>query len=286
MSLTLQSLKQNIKLRLQHRYNEREISVIQRRLLHHITGFTDAFIISEAHHNIHPFFVQQIEQAIDELAHGKPLEYVIHNAEFGHFSLWVNEAVLIPRPETEDIPQLVQKYYQREPSIILDCGTGSGCLAISLKKIYPSSKVFAFDNSETALVVAKMNALKYEADIHFFLCDFYDAHSIDTLPRDVDIFVCNPPYITSVEAKEMDESVYRFEPHNALFIQNDDYITLYGTLINIFQKVTSKHSIGILELNSLYAQEILKLACHLLNFGRYCFLEKDFRGRDRFLIVL
>lgn len=283
MSYSIYEIKHRIKDRLKNIYTERELHIIQKRILKYYVGLSDLELLIKDDIQVHSFIAKQVDSAITMLEYKIPLEYVINMAEFRDLNLWVNDSVLIPRPETEEIIDLVKKHYKSFPSIILDCGTGSGCIAISLKKLFSESHVFAFDNSKAALVIAKMNAISNKTLVNFLFYDFFDDPKI--LPSNVDIFVSNPPYVLSSEIKDVDERVLYFEPHNAIFVPNDDYINMYKVLMDLYMKISSDNSIAIFEINPIFANVVLDMARDLFYGNKNCSLEKDFLGKERFLII-
>ena len=152
--------------------------------------------------------------------------------------LYVDENVLIPRPETEELVDLVVKDVSKESRkeiSILDIGTGSGCIPIALKKRLPPSKVYGVDVSEAALDIAKNNAAINNADVNFILSDILDESRWNELPAP-DIIVSNPPYIPLREKDKMQSNVTRYEPHIALFVPDNDPMLFYKTIGRFAEK--------------------------------------------------
>ena len=222
--------------------------------------------------------------AVKDLLKNKPIQYIIGETEFCDLKFKVNENTLIPRPETSE---LVMKIVNRQQSTdnrlcsILDIGTGSGCIAISLAKMISGSKVFALDISEKALEVAKGNAINNEADVTFIHDDILSLRNkIDTK---FDIIVSNPPYVRELEKEEMRDNVLNWEPHNALFVSDDDPLIFYRKILE-FAKTHLKESGEVwFEINEYLGKEMTDL-CTEMGFSQIETLN-DFRGKERILSV-
>lgn len=179
----------------------------------------------------------KLNNSLQELLQHKPLQYVTGEAWFYNMKLLVNEHVLIPRPETEELVKLIVDEYQdlsnRENAIlnILDIGTGSGCIAIALKKnlLTANANVTAIDISSSALLVAQKNALDQQVIINFRELNFLQEDAWKQLPQ-YDIIVSNPPYIPENELVKMDKNVTGFEPHTALFVPDHSPLLFYEKL--------------------------------------------------------
>ncbi len=222
--------------------------------------------------------------AVKDLLKNKPIQYIIGETEFCDLKFKVNENTLIPRPETSE---LVLKIVNRQQSTdnrlcsILDIGTGSGCIAISLAKMISGSKVFALDISEKALEVAKGNAINNEADVTFIHDDILSLRNkIDTK---FDIIVSNPPYVRELEKAEMRDNVLNWEPHNALFVSDNDPLIFYRKILE-FAKTHLKESGEVwFEINEYLGKEMTDL-CTEMGFSQIETLN-DFRGKERILSV-
>ncbi len=222
--------------------------------------------------------------AVKDLLKNKPIQYIIGETEFCDLKFKVNENTLIPRPETSE---LVLKIVNRQQSTdnrlcsILDIGTGSGCIAISLAKMISGSKVFALDISEKALEVAKENAINNEADVTFIHDDILSLRNkIDTK---FDIIVSNPPYVRELEKAEMRDNVLNWEPHNALFVSDNDPLIFYRKILE-FAKTHLKESGEVwFEINEYLGKEMTDL-CTEMGFSQIETLN-DFRGKERILSV-
>src|SRR5690606_3584650 len=166
-----------------------------------------------------------------QLKEHKPLQYITGETEFYGMKFFVNENVLIPRPETEELIEWILKDVENKNLQILDVGTGSGCIPIVLKKHLLDAEILAIDISEKALETAILNAEFHKTEINFLQTDFLNM-SFENLPE-FDIIVSNPPYIGETEKSEMDENVVKFEPHSALFVPDENALVFYIKIIEL-----------------------------------------------------
>ena len=219
-----------------------------------------------------------------DVASGRPYAYCVGSAPFREFDLIVNESVLIPRPETEMMPDIVREIWKQRnpkslPTRILDIGTGSGCLAISLAAMYPNAYVEAWDVSPDALEVAIQNAAKNKAKVTFKTVDVL-AEIPDNL-KPFDIIVSNPPYVAKSEVGEdLSDSVFRHEPHLALFAE-DEGLAFYQKFVEVFPVLLSANGVALLEHGHMQAEGVRGF------FGEAFQVESldDLQGRPRFLLV-
>src|SRR5690606_4088727 len=170
------------------------------------------------------------------------LQYILGETEFYGRRFYVNKNVLIPRPETEELVDIIIKENKEEKGLrILDIGTGSGCIPVTLAKELPDSEVYALDISEEALAMAKKNAMLHSAKVDYSIFDItQDANLIPEQSKlkieNLDIVISNPPYITEGEKKEMHANVLNFEPHLALFVSNENPLLFYSAILNFSQQ--------------------------------------------------
>jgi release factor glutamine methyltransferase len=228
-----------------------------------------------------------IEEAISKLMHNVPLQYVIGKAFFMDMEFVVNSSVLIPRPETEELVSLVLKQYSGRESgselLILDIGTGSGCIPIALKRYLPESEVFAIDISKEALAVATENAAINEVKINFINSDILDHSQWNQLSR-FDLIVSNPPYVTNSEKELMQLNVLDHEPHTALFVPDSDPLIFYREIMVLSKIILREAGSLWFEINEMFGKELRDMA---LGYGfRKVNIIFDFRGKSRFLQCL
>jgi release factor glutamine methyltransferase len=213
------------------------------------------------------------------LSAGEPLQYVMGKTYFRDHLFAVNSETLIPRPETEELVDLVLRHVQDNVSI-LDVGTGSGCIPISLKLERPSLQVEAWEISIGALEMARQNAQNLQAEIEFKLQDIF---SWPTSVGMWDVIVSNPPYVTEEEKKQMANHVLDFEPHLALFVPNDDALKYYEVLADFAQARLKAGGYLCLEINQHFGTQTVEL---LFSKGfQEVKLLTDFKGNDRMIVA-
>lgn len=241
---------------------------------------------------------QPLFEALAQLKQEKPLQYILGVAHFMELELKVNENVLIPRPETEELVQWVledakeqhDRDAERSRSVIstplndrslqiLDIGTGSGCIAIALAKHLPNAKVYALDVSKEALKVAQENAKTNQVDIEFIHKSILDP-GLD-LELQFDIIVSNPPYVRDLEKSEIHKNVKDYEPNLALFVPDDDALVFYRAIVQFSERYLLKKGSLYLEINQ-YLGEETKSVLKAHNFSEIE-LRKDIFGNDRML---
>lgn len=213
-----------------------------------------------------------------ELKQKKPFQYVLGETEFYGFRFFVNKDVLIPRPETEELIEWILDDKPKPNSSIIDLGTGSGCIAVTLKKMLPNAEVWAMDISEKALKTAKTNSDYHQIEINF-LCNNLLEMDFEPLPK-FDLIVSNPPYIAKSEKSTMDESVYGFEPEKALFVPDKDPLVFYRRIAEIGQKKLNQGGKIYVEINQKLAEETQSL---FLDYFTEVELRKDISGNYRMI---
>jgi release factor glutamine methyltransferase len=217
---------------------------------------------------------------ITELEAGKPIQYALGYTYFAGLKLLVNKEVLIPRPETDELVYIVaNKIKHRPKAAIVDLCTGSGCIALGLKKALPQAHIIGVEVSEQALDVAKQNAQLCQLEVQWELADVLDEKF--TLPSNIDLIVSNPPYIAANEAKAMSDHVLQYEPHIALFVQNNDPLEFYKRIATLGMQHLSNDGEVYCELNNLYAEAVQAL--FVSNGYAKAELLKDMYGNVRFL---
>ena len=219
---------------------------------------------------------------LTELKKEVPIQYLLGKTNFYGLDFEVNEHVLIPRPETEELVEWIisenSKIERFKNLKILDIGTGSGCIAISLAKNIPNAKVFAIDVSEDALAMAKKNAKNNNVAVTFLLQSILET---DDLKQDFDIIVSNPPYVRNLEKQEIKKNVLNYEPHLALFVQDNDALLFYRKIAELAQKNLVENGQLYFEINQYLGAEMNDLL-RKLNF-RNIELRKDIYDNDRMM---
>lgn len=217
------------------------------------------------------------KENIDRLNNGEPVQYIVGNVSFYGNIIDVDKRVLIPRFETEELVENTVKYIKKyNYKSIVDIGTGSGCIAITLKKFFPEILVDAVDISKDALEVAKKNANKNNANINF-----YEGNLLEPLSKKYDVIISNPPYIAYDE--EIMDIVKNNEPHIALYASNNGLYYYEEILKNVYKYINNNGLIAF-EIGYNQGEEIKKLASKYLN--KYDFeIKKDMTGKDRMVFI-
>lgn len=220
-------------------------------------------------------FVEALEQLLED----RPIQYIIGHAEFAGLKFKVNENVLIPRPETEELIQwIVETIDKKGPMRILDIGTGSGCIPIALALSLPQAEVHALDVSEDALELARENARRLDARVRFFRMDVLTAEKLD---EKYDLIVSNPPYIRSSEKKDMRGNVLKHEPDLALFVKDEDPLLFYRKISALGRDALTPQGMLFFEINENLARPtrelLIKQSYHHIE------VKKDIYGKDRMI---
>lgn len=219
---------------------------------------------------------------LQELKASKPIQYLIGKTEFFDLELSVNKDVLIPRPETEEMVYHIRDNYsaRKAPQKILDVGTGSGCIALSMKKLFPQAKVLAIDISPLALAVAEKNAVLNGLEVVFKRIDMLKTADYELLPSDFDLIISNPPYVLISERKKMKENVLFYEPESALFVNDSEPLIFYQSILNFCKDHLCKTGELYLEINESFGEELSSKLSKLFPIVN---LMKDINGTDRFI---
>jgi release factor glutamine methyltransferase len=203
-----------------------------------------------------------LKNIIRRLQNEEPIQYILKKTTFYGLPFIVNEYTLIPRPETEElvawiIEEVTKRTQQKNQKLsILDIGTGTGCIPISLAKNIPTSNVSAIDISQKALDIAKKNALLNDTEIRFFEMDILNT---EYLPQQFDIMVSNPPYVRELEKTAIKKNVLQNEPHLALFVEDDNPLIFYKKIADLAKKYLNKNGILFFEINQYLGQKTVKM---------------------------
>jgi len=203
-----------------------------------------------------------LNKALERLQKEEPIQYIIGHTEFYGYSFFVDKNTLIPRPETEELVAWIieeaskGKLHKKDKISILDIGTGTGCIPISLAKNLIKSSVSAVDISQKALLIAKKNALLNNTKIDFFEMDILNTES---LPQKFDIIVSNPPYVRELEKREIKKNVLQNEPHLALFVDNNNPLLFYKKIADLAIEYLRQDGLLFFEINQYLEKETVKM---------------------------
>lgn len=260
-----------------------EINSIFKILVEERLNFDAAQIVLEAQKEINTADVDYFLQALIKLQENIPIQYILEKTQFYNLKFKVTPKVLIPRPETEELIDWVLKDLKEDNSSkqnikILDIGTGSGCIAVSLAKNLPDSEVWALDISKSALEIAKYNAQLNLTAINLINLDILQTK---TLPQKFDVIVSNPPYVMQQEKKVMHNNVLDHEPDTALFVSDENPLIFYDKITNLALAYLNKSGSLYFEINQSLGKETISLI-KSKGFSNIL-LQKDFLSNDRMI---
>lgn len=260
-------------------FTHREAEQLMRILLEDLFDIDLKRQLMEPKLRIDEFQYAQLNYAVEALLDGKPVQYVTGKTWFDGLLFHVDESVLIPRPETEELVQKMSECIPSDrPIRIWDIGTGSGCIAIALAKRFSNAEVKAFDISEQALVIAKGNAERNGVSIDF-ICDDVLHPQSESWNQPVDVVVSNPPYIRECEKSSMERNVLEHEPLTALFVPDDDPLLYYRQILTLAKPQLNSHGLVWFEINEAMGEEMAQLSSELdYNIE----VLEDYNGKPRF----
>lgn len=279
--LTIKNLINEMTATLQPLYDPREAAAIASWYVCAKLGMERYELALCGNETLDESLMQEVRRDVERLAEGCPVQYVLGETEFYGLSFTVSPAVLIPRPETEELVQMVVQRYAGSAPRIWDVGTGSGCIAVSLAKSLKEAKVFATDISSEALTVARGNAERNGVGVTFACHDMFDIENLPFAEEKFDVLVSNPPYIPASDRAAMHRNVVDYEPAQALFVPDEDKLWCYKALASLARRVLAPGGTLWVETYHDYHEEMIDL------FARHGFSEirslQDLNGRPRFL---
>lgn len=277
--MTVGYLRRNIRARLTPIYGEREAEAMTRLIFSELKGWNITDLLIHEGDLASDWLTQKSSDIVERVVRHEPIQYVLGRARFFGMDFEVTPATLIPRPETEELIQLILDREKRKDLKVLDIGTGSGCIAVALALNLPFADVTAIDISEDALEVAKRNAERLHARVKFLHADIF---SWRPAAKSFDIIVSNPPYIAEKEAADMESHVKEFEPPTALFVPDSDPLIYYRRIAEIGLETLTDGGTLYFEINPIYARQLQSL----LDSVGYKNVEiiKDFSGKERMIV--
>ncbi len=271
----------HIILSIQSVYDEREAGNIAVLLIEHFTGLSRMNQFLEKDKVWPEEMAQSLETAVNRLQKGEPIQYIMGKTWFCGLELKVNQHSLIPRPETEELVELVIQYLSTlsiaQPRI-LEVGTGSGCISLAIASRSPQAAITAIDISEKVLLVAEENSKQLGLNINFQQVDFLNKSTWASLGH-FDIIISNPPYIKETEASSMHTNVLAYEPHTALFVQDNDPLIFYEAIEAFSKMYLNKPGAIFVEINERLGKETKAV----FEPGYPVTLHKDMQGKDRMI---
>lgn len=279
------TIKDTIRLaesRLTSIYPTNEAKWMVREIFFRLKGYRLADLMIKADDEVSDFINDKIEKIVDRLVKGEPIQYIFGETRFYGMDIKVTPDTLIPRPETEELVDLIVKRWGgRNDLKVLDICTGSGCIALSLARNLPFSDVEGIDLSEAALNVARENSRILKAKVDF---EEGDALNLDaSIGNGYDVIVSNPPYVLESEKAAMDKNVLDYEPHMALFVPDDDPVKFYISIAGFASAALRPGGMLYFEINPLEVDYLRKIGDDVQ--WSDCEFVRDISGRERFMIL-
>lgn len=277
--MTIKALQEAFQKRLNPLYDKGEINSFFYLLSEAYLHKTRLDIALEPNEELNDEKTHLFLKALEQLSKEYPIQYIIGETEFMDLAFEVNEQVLIPRPETEELIRwILSDENKAKTKSLLDIGTGSGCIPIILANSLPNTKVTSIDISEKALEVAKRNAKKNNVDINFL---HHDILQVEFLKDTYDIIVSNPPYVRESEKSAMNNNVLKYEPEMALFVSDEDPLIFYRHIASLAIKSLRTDGVLYFEINQYLGSNLWKLL-EAIGF-KNIELRKDIYGADRMI---
>jgi len=256
-------------------YNKDEASSLYYMLCEEVLSIPKSKLIIAEDMDLTIEKTNQLYNCLERLKKHEPIQYVLGKTKFCNLNFSVNESVLIPRPETEELVNIILKN-ELGNKTVLDIGSGSGCIAVSLAKHSPKAKVTALDICKDAIELSQRNAKENDVNLEFINADILNYKS----DKKYDSIVSNPPYVIESEKKHMSKNVLDYEPELALFVKNDDPLQFYKAILDFAKNSLNKNGEIYFEINESYKDKIMELVnnygysnidCKLDVFGKYRF---------------
>lgn len=280
--MNLSTFFRNFIQQLQQIYSAHEAANITDMCFEKIAGITKSDVIKNPAFSLSEVHFKNLEASLAELLIHKPVQYVLGEAWFYKLKFKVDESVLIPRPETEELVNEVFDFIKMYSSKnILDIGTGSGCIPISIKKEFPESIIIAVDVDEKAIAIAKQNASTHQTEINFIEMNFLDKDNWNAFEK-IDVIISNPPYIPIAEKELMDKNVTIYEPHLALFVPDEQPLLFYEAIALFSKMHLAENGKVFMEVHENLANEVANV------FSEHQFqteIKKDIFEKERMVMA-
>ncbi|MFQ3579290.1 MAG: peptide chain release factor N(5)-glutamine methyltransferase [Bacteroidales bacterium] len=261
-------------------YSPKEIDTLFFICMLHFLGMDKTKILTQQCVLLRQNQIYLLENALEKLKEHTPIEYITNSCNFMGLDFFVNPAVLIPRPETEELVELVVNYVPKTSSVtILDICTGSGCIAVSLKKLLPHITMIALDISQEAIDVAIKNSQKHNVEVEFIHEDILRVNHW-RYKNKIDFIVSNPPYIPITEMRDIKNNVLLYEPHIALFVSDTEPLLFYEAIIKFSDTINC--NIIFFEIHQTQGEALGNLA---KKYNFFAEIKKDLWGKNRFAVL-
>ena len=260
-------------------YNENEAKALSRLIISSLMEVNSVQLMVKENDTVSDILITKVERIVIRLQENEPIQYILNSSWFYGYQFYVNEEVLIPRPETEELVSWVLEIAKplKNPKI-LDVGSGSGCIPIAIELEHPDADVYAIEYSDSAVAIAQRNSEKLGVQTKYYEFDALELGNWEVLEK-FDIIVSNPPYIPGSEKSLMHKNVLDFEPDLALFVENQDPLIFYRQITKAAISHLKPNGALLFECNEFNAQQVLTL---MLEQGFTDIeLRKDLQGKDR-----
>lgn len=277
--MTLNSYKKWFNEQLQHLYDADEIKSMLTIVAYEVLRLSRVDLVLKDNESLSEAQIVQLNNVLSQLQQEIPIQYIFEKAYFYGYEFKVSPATLIPRRETEELVEWVLSEMNRQPEKkwrVLDIGTGTGCIPISIKKEFPLAEIFAMDISTGALKIAKENAEKLNASVIFIEQNILSTEQLDSY----DIIISNPPYVRNLEKAEIKKNVLAYEPHLALFVEDNDPFIFYRKIAELAQKSLTENGLLFFEINQYLGEEMQQMVSE---YFKTIELRKDLQGNDRMM---
>ena len=264
---------------LQTLYDEEERKALFAMVIDEVLNYSRADIVLNKEEELSTETLVRLEGILSQLPQEIPIQYIFETASFYGYEFKVSPATLIPRRETEELVEWVLSEMNRQPEkkwCVLDIGTGSGCIPITIKKEFPLAEVFAMDISTEALNIAKQNAENLNVSVTFIEQNILSTKQLDSY----DIIISNPPYVRNLEKAEIKKNVLDYEPHLALFVEDNDPLIFYRKITQLAQKSLTENRLLFFEINQYLGEEMQEMVAE---YFKTIELRKDLQGNNRMM---
>lgn len=274
----MQNIKTHIQDQLKDIYSANEIRILTSMIFENVLELSASELLNYKFNQLSDEDHTKIKEFTKRLKNREPIQYILGETEFYNLKFKVTSDVLIPRPETEELIDWALEFIKNKPLSILDIGTGSGCIAVTIGKKNPNAKIHAWDISETALQIAAENAQNNQVEIFFSKKDILKIQNHQIL---YDVIISNPPYIPNEEKNSIDAQVVDFEPHLALFVADNQPLIFYESISRFAKTNLTQGGMLFFEIHQNYGSQMVemlqKMEFHNIE------LKKDISGNDRMI---
>ena len=276
---TLSQIRRFLQKELRKIYSENESSSIARLIFEHL-GYPSSVYLQDPERIPDTATKAQITEIVSEIHSGRPIQYILGYTYFCEMKIRVNESVLIPRPETEEMVINIRSQNSEALSRIIDLGCGSGCIALAMKKLYPEAEVIGIDLSREALEISQQNGRLNNLDIRWIYGDLMDPELLKT-EAPFSLVVGNPPYVLKSERELMTNNVLDYEPGSALFVNDSDPLIHYRSIAAFCKTRLMEGGLFWVEINEQFGDETARLF-RKAGFKHVAII-KDIHGKERFV---